>query len=178
MKVYQEIDALVTMNIPPEPDAGAAAARRGARDDARARDHRQPRRLVRRRASSRSTRDFIAIEPPAYFSALRRFMEFKDVADGLIKAEAFGFGIVLVCCSIGLNTRGGPAKSAPPSPRPSSPPSSSSSCSITSSRKPSCDHVDRLRRHPQSLSPRRDSRRRRVRSRRSVEELRSTFEVR
>jgi phospholipid/cholesterol/gamma-HCH transport system permease protein len=51
---------------------------------------------------------FIAIDPPAYFSALRRFMEFKDVANGLIKAEIFGFAVVLVCCNIGLNTRGGP----------------------------------------------------------------------
>ena len=40
--------------------------------------------------------------------ALRRFMEFKDVLNGLIKAEIFGFGVVLVCCNIGLNTRGGP----------------------------------------------------------------------
>jgi hypothetical protein len=28
--------------------------------------------------------------------------------NGLVKAEVFGFVIVLVCCSIGLNTRGGP----------------------------------------------------------------------
>ena len=50
----------------------------------------------------------IAIEPEAYFSVLRRYMEFKDVLNGLIKAEVFGFVIVLVCCNIGLNTRGGP----------------------------------------------------------------------
>jgi phospholipid/cholesterol/gamma-HCH transport system permease protein len=30
------------------------------------------------------------------------------VANGLIKAEVFGFVVVLICCSIGLNTRGGP----------------------------------------------------------------------
>ncbi len=52
--------------------------------------------------------DFIAIDPPAYFAALRRFMEFKDVLNGLIKAEVFGFAVVLVSCNIGLNTRGGP----------------------------------------------------------------------
>ncbi|MCX6954872.1 MAG: ABC transporter permease [Verrucomicrobia bacterium] len=50
----------------------------------------------------------IAIEPEAYFSVLRQFMKFKDVANGLVKAEVFGFVVVLVCCSIGLNTRGGP----------------------------------------------------------------------
>jgi phospholipid/cholesterol/gamma-HCH transport system permease protein len=32
----------------------------------------------------------------------------KDVWDGLIKAEVFGFAVILVSCSIGLNTRGGP----------------------------------------------------------------------
>ena len=35
-------------------------------------------------------------------------MKPRDVVDGLIKAEVFGFVIVLVCCYIGLNTRGGP----------------------------------------------------------------------
>ena len=50
----------------------------------------------------------IAIEPEAYFSALRRYMKFQDVGTGLIKAEIFGFVVVLICCSIGLNTRGGP----------------------------------------------------------------------
>jgi phospholipid/cholesterol/gamma-HCH transport system permease protein len=30
------------------------------------------------------------------------------VANGLMKAEIYGFVVVLVCCSIGLNTRGGP----------------------------------------------------------------------
>jgi phospholipid/cholesterol/gamma-HCH transport system permease protein len=50
----------------------------------------------------------IAIEPEAYFSALRRYMKFKDVGTGLMKAEIFGFVVVLICCSIGLNTRGGP----------------------------------------------------------------------
>jgi len=35
-------------------------------------------------------------------------MKFKDVLNGLEKAEVFGFFVVLVCCSIGLETRGGP----------------------------------------------------------------------
>jgi phospholipid/cholesterol/gamma-HCH transport system permease protein len=107
MKVYQEVDALVTMNIPPE------------------------RMLVMPRLVTvltmmpvltvigdlcgwfggalvcKYTR-FIAVEPDSYFAALKRFMEAKDVFDGLIKAEVFGFAVVLVCCNIGLNTRGGP----------------------------------------------------------------------
>jgi len=51
---------------------------------------------------------FISIEPEAYFAVLRRYTHFKDVINGLIKAEVFGFFVVLVCCNIGLNTRGGP----------------------------------------------------------------------
>ncbi len=51
---------------------------------------------------------FISVEPDAYFAALKRFMDMKDVSDGLIKAEVFGFVVTLVCCNVGLNTRGGP----------------------------------------------------------------------
>jgi phospholipid/cholesterol/gamma-HCH transport system permease protein len=51
---------------------------------------------------------FISIEPEAYFAAMRQYMEFSDVGKGLVKAETFGFVVVLVCCNIGLNTRGGP----------------------------------------------------------------------
>ncbi len=107
MKVYQEVDALVTMNIPPArmlvmPRLAAIVVMMpilaiigdlvgwfgGA--------------LVSKYV------DAIAIDPEAYFSALRRYMKFKDVATGLVKAEIFGFVVVLICCSIGLNTRGGP----------------------------------------------------------------------
>lgn len=107
MKVYQEVDALETMNIPPArilvmPRLAAALVMvpvlaiiadlvgwfGGA--------------IVAKYTS------FIAIEPPAYFAALRRFMEFSDILNGLVKAEVFGFVVVLVCCNIGLNTRGGP----------------------------------------------------------------------
>lgn len=107
MKVYQEIDALETMNIPPArmlvmprlvavlvmmPVLTIIANLVGWFGGA---------------IISKYTH-FIAIDPPAYFAALRRFMEFKDVINGLIKAEVFGFAIILVSCNIGLNTRGGP----------------------------------------------------------------------
>ena len=107
MKVYQEVDALVTMNIPPArilvlPRLAAVLVMMpvlaiignligwfgGA--------------VVCKYVES------IAIEPEAYFSALRRYMKFQDVGTGLMKAEIFGFVVVLICCSIGLNTRGGP----------------------------------------------------------------------
>jgi phospholipid/cholesterol/gamma-HCH transport system permease protein len=107
MKVYQEIDALVTMNIPPArmlvmprlvaglvmvPVLAIVADLVGWFGGA---------------IISKVTH-IIAIDPPEYFAALRRFMEFKDVLNGLIKAEIFGFAVILVCCNIGLNTRGGP----------------------------------------------------------------------
>jgi phospholipid/cholesterol/gamma-HCH transport system permease protein len=107
MKVYQEVDALVTMNIPP------------------------PRILVMPRlvavlvmmpvlaiiadlvgwfggAIIAKYTAFIAIEPASYFATMRHYMTFDDVFKGLVKAEVFGFTVVLVCCNIGLNTRGGP----------------------------------------------------------------------
>ena len=50
----------------------------------------------------------ISVDSESYFSALKAFMKPRDIIDGLVKAEFFGFMIVLVCCYIGLNTRGGP----------------------------------------------------------------------
>lgn len=107
MKVYQEIDALVTMNIPPErmlvlprlaailvmmPVLALIANLCGWYGGA----------LVCQYTH------FIAVDSEAYFAALKRYMEWTDVTDGLLKAETFGFVIVAVCCYIGLNTRGGP----------------------------------------------------------------------
>jgi len=107
MKVYQEIDALVTMDIPPErmlvlprlvavlvmmPVLTIIADLCGWYGGA----------LICKYSA------FISIEPDTYFAALKRYMEVKDVCDGLIKAEVFGFAVVLVCCNIGLKTRGGP----------------------------------------------------------------------
>jgi phospholipid/cholesterol/gamma-HCH transport system permease protein len=107
MKVYQEVDALITMNIPPErmlvmprmvavlvmmPVLTVIGNLCGWFGGA----------LVCKYTG------FISVEPDAYCAALRRFRETKDVCDGLIKSEVFGFAVVLVCCNIGLNTRGGP----------------------------------------------------------------------
>jgi len=107
MKVYQEVDALETMNIPPArmlvmprlaavlfmmPVLTVIANLIGWFGGA----------IVAKYV------DFIGIDPPAYFAALRRAVHFKDVFNGIAKAETFGFVVVLVCCTIGLNTRGGP----------------------------------------------------------------------
>jgi phospholipid/cholesterol/gamma-HCH transport system permease protein len=107
MKVNQEVDALVTMNIPPArmlvlPRLAAVLVMMpvltiigdlvgwfgGA--------------LIARYTHS------IAISSETYFAALRQYTKFRDVLHGLAKAEVFGLVVVLICCNIGLNTRGGP----------------------------------------------------------------------
>lgn len=107
MKVYQEVDALTTMNIPAArilvlPRLAAIVVMMpvltlianvvgwfgGA--------------VVARYVS------FVGISSESYFAALRHYTHFKDVINGVEKAEVFGFVVVLVCCNIGLNTRGGP----------------------------------------------------------------------
>jgi len=107
MKVHQEIDALKTMNIPPErmlvlpriaaivvmmPVLAIIANLCGWYGGA----------LVCEYTHS------ISVDSESYFAALKAYMKVRDVTDGLIKAEVFGSVIVTVCCYIGLNTQGGP----------------------------------------------------------------------
>jgi phospholipid/cholesterol/gamma-HCH transport system permease protein len=107
MKVYQEVDALVTMNIPPErilvlPRLAAILVMM------------PPLTLIGivcgwyGGALVCEYTHRISVDSEAYFAALKAYMTPGDVIDGLLKAEVFGFCIVLVCCYIGLNTRGGP----------------------------------------------------------------------
>ncbi len=107
MKVYQEVDALITMNIPPErilvlPRLAAIFVMMPVLT------------LIGiicgwyGGALICQYTHFISIDSETYFAALKRYMDWKDITDGLLKAEFFGFVIVLVCCYIGLNTRGGP----------------------------------------------------------------------
>lgn len=107
MKVYQEVDALITMNIPP---ARMLVLPRLAAGLVMVPVLAIVANLVGWFGGAMIAKfvNFIAIEPEAYFAAMRRFMQFKDVANGLIKAEVFGFVVILVCCNIGLRTRGGP----------------------------------------------------------------------
>ena len=44
----------------------------------------------------------------SYYRNLSEFVEFEDVINGLVKAAVFGIIISTVCCYVGLNTRGGP----------------------------------------------------------------------
>ncbi len=107
MKVYQEVDALITMNIPPErmlvlPRLAAVAVM-------------MPVLTVIANivgwfggAMICKYTAFISLSPKAYFASMVQYTKFKDVFDGMVKAEVFGLVVVLVCCNIGLNTRGGP----------------------------------------------------------------------
>lgn len=107
MKVYQEIDALVTMNLSPE------------------------RILVLPRLIAILVMmpilvissiiigwyggmivshfvDFISLQPETYWNGVREFVSFQSVKNGLIKGEIFGIVVVLICCNEGLRTTGGP----------------------------------------------------------------------
>jgi phospholipid/cholesterol/gamma-HCH transport system permease protein len=107
MTVYQEVDALTTMNIPAAkilvlPRLAAVLVM-------------MPVLLVISNivgwfGGSVVARyvHYVGISSEAYFAALRHFTKFKDVMNGMEKAEVFGFVVVLVCCNIGLNPRGGP----------------------------------------------------------------------
>lgn len=44
----------------------------------------------------------------AYFTNLKHFVVFRDVIDGLIKSMVFGVTIATICCYVGLSTHGGP----------------------------------------------------------------------
>jgi len=107
MKVYSEIDALVTMNIPPW------------------------RLLVLPRLLAMlllmpvlaitgivigwiggmvvcQVVDFIGVDSEAYWHSLTQFLTAKKMMDGMIKSEVFGFVVMLIACNTGLRTRGGP----------------------------------------------------------------------
>ncbi len=107
MKVYQEIDALVTMNIPPErflvlprllavliympviATVGIVIGWIGG-------------------AVVCSNVPVIGVDAAQYFQSLQAFLTPMKMIKGLIKAEIFGFVVILIACNTGLRTRGGP----------------------------------------------------------------------
>lgn len=107
MKVYDEVDALVTMNIPP--------ARMLVMPRLVAVLFMMPVLTILGNvigwiagAIISQYVHFINVSTEIYFQALRDAVKFDDVFDGLIKAQIFGFLVVLIACHIGLRTRGGP----------------------------------------------------------------------
>lgn len=107
MRVYQEVDALRTMNIPPErflvlprlvaiflvtPVLLMVSVVTG---------------WIGGQVVSQFV-GWIDLTPQAYYNSLTSAMKVKDVTDGLIKAQCFGIGIVLISAQMGLRTSGGP----------------------------------------------------------------------
>ena len=107
MRVYKEVDALTTMNIPPE------------------------RLLVTPRLAAivivmpfltimsivagwiggavvSASVSWIHLGPAAYFTKLTTFVTVRAVMEGVIKGEFFGLSVVLICCMMGLRASGGP----------------------------------------------------------------------
>lgn len=107
MTVYQEIDALKTMNISPDkilvmPRLLATA-------------------LIMPILAMFSILmgwfggmivvehvNFITIDTQIYWRSLKDFVDGESLSDGLIKAEVFGIVVALICCHQGLRTKGGP----------------------------------------------------------------------
>lgn len=107
MRVNSEIDALVTMNIPPErllvlprllavliimPVLTVLANLIGWFGGAVICEY----------------VGFIGLSADAFFLNLQTYVTFDDVLDGLIKAEIFGLVVMIIACNTGLRTRGGP----------------------------------------------------------------------
>jgi len=107
MKVYQEVDALRTMNIPPErflvlPRLAAIVLV-------------MPVLLVVSVVTGWIGGQvvceyvgWIDLSSDLYYNSLKSFITIDDLTDGLIKAELFGIGILLISSHLGLRTSGGP----------------------------------------------------------------------
>ena len=52
--------------------------------------------------------DIISINGSIYWRGLKKFVDIESINDGLIKAELFALIIIAVSCAVGLRTRGGP----------------------------------------------------------------------
>lgn len=50
----------------------------------------------------------ITVNGSIYWRSLKQFVDIESINDGLIKAELFALIVVLVSCAVGLRTRGGP----------------------------------------------------------------------
>ena len=107
MRVYKEVDALVTMNIPPErllvtprlvailfimPILTLMSIVAGWAGGA----------IVAHNTS------WIDLNYMSYYNTLARFVTDSAVTDGILKGEFFGVSVVLISCAVGLRASGGP----------------------------------------------------------------------
>jgi len=107
MTVYQEVDALKMMNVPPErflvlPRIVAILLMMPALTLFSVVLGWMGGQLVSEYVQ------FIQLDSSIYWRGLKASVEFKSVMDGLVKAELFGLVVVLVGCYEGLSARGGP----------------------------------------------------------------------
>ena len=107
MKVYQEVDALRTMNIPPErilvlPRVAAMFIVMPVLTMAS---------IVTGWIGGQVVVElvpWIDLSTERYYNGLRQAVDVDGLTDGLIKGQVFGLIIIMVCCTVGLNTKGGP----------------------------------------------------------------------
>ncbi|MEM9226527.1 MAG: ABC transporter permease [Verrucomicrobiota bacterium] len=107
MKVYHEIDALKTMNVPPErilvmprlvaivlmmPIVVGIAIFVGWYGGAMAANQ----------------VPFINQPSEVYWANLKDVVSFRDIIDGQIKGMVFGLAVIVIACTQGLSTKGGP----------------------------------------------------------------------
>jgi phospholipid/cholesterol/gamma-HCH transport system permease protein len=107
MRVYKEVDALITMNIAPErllvtprlvaiaivmPFLTMISIVAGWVGGAFVASH----------------IGWINLSSKAYFSTLAHFVSASAVTEGVLKGEFFGISVILICCSVGLRASGGP----------------------------------------------------------------------
>ncbi|MCG8527107.1 MAG: ABC transporter permease [Opitutales bacterium] len=107
MKVYSEVDALKVMNVPAEkilvmPRLVAALLIMPILNIIATTIGWMGGMLVSKFIN------FIQLAPHIYWRNLKDFTVFPDIIDGTIKAEVFGFAVVLIACNQGLVTTGGP----------------------------------------------------------------------
>jgi phospholipid/cholesterol/gamma-HCH transport system permease protein len=107
MRVYQEVDALRTMNIPPErflvlPRLGALFLVMPVLLMVSVVTGWMGGQLVSQFVP------WIDMTAQSYYQSLKSVMTVDDVTDGLVKAQLFGIGILFISAHIGLRTSGGP----------------------------------------------------------------------
>jgi len=107
MTVYQEVDALKTMNIPPArllvtPRLAAALLIMPVLTMVSVVSGWFGGQLIAGGV------DWIGLTPQAFYLSLRDNMDVKDLTDGLIKAEVFVLAVIMIACNIGFRASGGP----------------------------------------------------------------------
>ena len=108
MRVYEEIDALRTMNIDPGALSGSAPHGGHRPGAARSGDVFHPGRLARRRAGLRFQPQDRRRLRQLLFKTCAKWSRSATCFNGLFKSFVFALAIGIISCHQGLITRGGP----------------------------------------------------------------------